>query len=131
MLGWACSVRMAQSILELQKNAVPGLPEVFVWSSWGPAGVRMAGASAVRLRMLNLGEAGETSTGSTWKVLVYDKFCQERGLEHVSQSHSPGVGKPIARPGRGVFAAKGWWPEESRSRLAENNERAGPLPKGS
>lgn len=43
-------LRMAQSILELQKNAV--------------------------LRMLNLGD-GDLSTASTWKVLVYDKFCQE------------------------------------------------------
>ncbi|CAK9084231.1 Protein sly1 [Durusdinium trenchii] len=44
---------MAQSILELQKNAV--------------------------LRMLNLGDAGDQAltTASTWKVLVYDKFCQE------------------------------------------------------
>lgn len=44
---------MAQSILELQKNAV--------------------------LRMLNLGDGGDQnlSTASTWKVLVYDKFCQE------------------------------------------------------
>ena len=40
---------MAQSILELQKNAV--------------------------LRMLNLSEG--PSTASSWKVLVYDKFCQE------------------------------------------------------
>eukprot|EP00435_Cladocopium_sp_Y103_P054346 s2661_g17.t1 len=45
--------RMAQSILELQKNAV--------------------------LRMLNLGDGGDQSlsTASTWKVLVYDKFCQD------------------------------------------------------
>eukprot|EP00439_Symbiodinium_sp_Y106_P065704 s353_g10.t1 len=45
--------RMAQGILDLQKAAV--------------------------LRMLNLGEAADQTfaTASTWKVLVYDKFCQE------------------------------------------------------
>ena len=39
--------------------------------------------------MLNLGESNDQtlSTASTWKVLVYDKFCQENGsvtLGHVS-----------------------------------------------
>ena len=69
--------RMAQSILELQKNAVQ-LDCSAAWNSHCSA-LDCFVVHAPRLRMLNLGDGGDQnlSTASTWKVLVYDKFCQD------------------------------------------------------